>query len=308
MASIALVAPACASSSNSAEIRPSSYRRNVALPTTTIVRSTLPRSSTTTTQATATERAASPGSTDAALMSVVGSLAADPDLVTVVGRLRRADAATLAGVFGLDPGVTEQLGLSLEQVQGLAAILAALDPTGFVDRLGARLGAPADRGALDELMVLAERFDGAAIAAIDGLTRDVVTGIVDAVRTAMGRVDPATLAVLSALLDQLDPTGLGALATGDDTSALLAVLASAVMRANPPVAPQLRARASTQPRVVSLVDHLSAVGATMGRREALLLTAVAARMDGEALDAMAALVEIALDPDTSRILDRLRTA
>jgi len=294
---------ACASSSNYAEIRPTSHERNVALPTTTIVASTLPTTTTSTVPAGAATLAAS--SPEAALASVVGTLSSDAGLAAAVSQLRAADAGSLAMILGIDEGLVEELGLTLEQVQGLAAILAGL---GGTDGPGTATSATAVDAAVAQLLALAASIDSAALGAIDGLTREVVAGVVGAVRRAMDRVDPTLLAVLTALLDRLDPHGLGSLVADRDSATLLAVFAGATLRTKPDLAPQLRAHAAGDPRTASLVDRLESLGYGMTRRDALALTAIGASMTPEGFGALSRLVDVVQDPTTAALVDRVRNS
>lgn len=289
---------ACASSSGYAEIRRDGQRRNVPLPTTTIVASTLPTTTTTTSAPPAPVR-----TPDAALASVVGALASDPTLVAAIGGLRDADPASLAMLFGLDEHLVAELGLTLEQVQGLAAILIGLaDGTGSVPATFAAASGPAVEGAVGQLLELAASVDGAALAAIDALTSQVVGTVV----AALDRVDPTLLTVLRALLEYLDPAGLGALASDADDAALLAVFAGATMRAAPDLAPRLRAEVAGDPRATSLVDRLEDIGSEMPRRDALTLTALGARMTPEGFAALERLVDVVRDPSTAQLLAAVR--
>lgn len=293
---------ACASSSGYAEIRRDGQRRNVPLPTTTIVASTLPTTTTTTSAPPAPVR-----TPDAALASVVGALASDPTLVAAIGGLRDADPASLAMLFGLDEHLVAELGLTLEQVQGLAAILIGLaDGTGSVPATFAAASGPAVEGAVGQLLELAASVDGAALAAIDALTSQVVGSVVGTVVAALDRVDPTLLTVLRALLEYLDPAGLGALASDADDAALLAVFAGATMRAAPDLAPRLRAEVAGDPRATSLVDRLEDIGSEMPRRDALTLTALGARMTPEGFAALERLVDVVRDPSTAQLLAAVR--
>ena len=105
--------------------------------------------------------------------------------------------------------------------------------------------------------------------------------MVGTVVITLDRVDPTLLTVLRALLEYLDPAGLGALASDADDAALLAVFAGATMRAAPDLAPRLRAEVAGDPRATSLVDRLEDIGSEMPRRDALTLTALRGPHDPE---------------------------
>lgn len=292
---------ACSESSDFAQVDKAAYERNVAMPTTSIVVSTLPPSTTTTSQP---DAGSPPATADAALMSIVGQFAADPGIIAAVGQLDALDAASLAPLLGLDPRTFEQLGLSLGQVQGLAALVAG---SGLAGIAGSAAGAGAsDAAPLRELVALATDLDARAIAAVNGLSREVVTGVVGAVSDAMDRVNPAVLALLAALLDHLDPTGLGALASSDQsTTSLLAVFAGAALRVNPALTPELHTRAAGDADLTLLVEQIDALGQTLDPREAGALAAVGSQMTPDGLAAMSQLVGVLRDPSTGELFERL---
>lgn len=303
---------ACSSSEDYSQIAADDYESNVALPTTSIVERSI-ESTTTTTVRTATPAVAGTG-TDAALASLVGQLASQPELIALVGQLSSADPAALAEMFQLDPGLTAELGLTLDQVQGLAALVAGLDPvelasalgTGLGTGLGAGAASSFDVSALNELVALAGGLEATALAAVDGISREVIGGLVTALSDALDRVDPALLTLVVALLDHLDPFGLGKLAQDPTTASVLAVFAGAALRAEPAAAADLRVRAAEEPQLIDLIDRLEAVGAAMERDEAVAMTAVASSLDSESLDTLVRIADVLRDPATDDLVDRLR--
>lgn len=288
---------ACSRASDFQTVEDEPANRSVALPTSTIVQGTLPSPT--------AAPAAVPTATDAALTSVVGRLAADPGAIASVGRLAEADPAMIAEFFGLDAGVVQQLGLTLSDVQGLAAILAGADPATIAASVAPLLDGSVDMSALHALLDLAGRLDATAIALVDGLTQQVLQAVVGTVGEALSRVDPTLMAVLSALLARLDPGGLGAVAADPANAAVLGVFTGAALRANPGLDDALRPQLASEPELVRLLDHLVAVGDRLDTQVAASLTSMASRLDPDVLAALTRLVHLSEDPSTQDLLGRL---
>lgn len=304
---VTLAAGACSSASDFEQVERVDDERNVAMATTTLLPGTVPPASTTSTvppPGAGAPRAARVATGDAALMSMVGQLGTDPGLIAAVGQLSDASPAALAAMFGLDEQLLGQLGLTLAEVQGVAALIAGIDPATLAGSFGSGLGDSIDTSALDGLLAIAARLDAAAIAAVDGLTRQLVGAVVEAISTGLDAADPLLVALISALLDHLDPEGLGALSSDSSTASVLAVFAGAAVRTNPALLGQVRPGAAN-PALTEVVRQLEAIGSALDPEQAAALTAVGAQLTPQSLTALAELVSVLDAPTTRDLVARL---
>lgn len=317
--SVAPLISACSTSSDFAQLEPTDYERNVAMPTTTALQTSTTNPSRATTTPAPGPVTGSPvvvRTPDDALSSVVGQLTGRPELVSVIGQLASGDADTLGAVFGIEPEVMRQLSLSLEEVKGLAAIVAGVAGTLDPERVEAivrtgisratPLGGAADPAALQLLVELAGSLNATALGAIDGITQQVIGTVVSTLLQALDRVDPLLLALINALLDHLDPFGLGALSSQGTSGSLLAVFASAALRSQPEVAATIRPQVAADPSLSSLMARLESLGSTLDQGQANALTLVGARMTPEAFASLAALMTALDDPAVENVFGHLR--
>lgn len=315
LALIVLTGPllgACSQSDSYTQVDSGDDGRGVSLPTTSIVQGTLPPRATTTTSAPTALPAAT--TADGALVSMIGQLAGNPGIIAAVGQLTSADPISIASLFELDPGLVAQLDLTLREVQGLAAIAAGFVGTVDPAAIAAAVTGSAVSGvtgALDltvlrDIVELAGSFDSLALAAINGISQQLIGAIVATLDSAMDKVDPFLLTLLTALLDRLDPRGLGALtAQNPATTPLLAVFAGAVLRSTPGLSDQIRPQLSGDAQLLTLMDRLVDVGSAIPASDAAAIAVAGSELTPEALTSLAQLMSTYDDPSVRRLFDQI---
>lgn len=296
---VASLLVSCATSEGFEQVEQTDHDDRVALPTTSILELDRPTSTT-------TAPAAPVSGPDATLASLVGQLALDPAAIAAVGQLANPDPAALAAIFGLDQDLLGQLGLTLSQVQGIAAIVAGTDPAAIAASFGAGLGGAVDLSALHRLVNLAERLDATALALVGGLTQPIINAVVTTVGQAMDRVDPTLMTVLAAVLAHLDPFGLGRMTADPANTAMLAVFTGAALRTNPTLVDQLRPAVATNAELSALVDHLEGIGQTLDPSAAASLVTLGSKMTPEGLATLTGLVQLVQDPTVRELIAGLR--
>lgn len=306
MVAVAILAAACSSSGGFERVEQSASTDGVPMSTTTL----LDGSRRTTTTTTAAPRAAAaaaiaPAPSSEALGSMVGALATQPGLIAAIGQLSDADPSALAALFGLDESIVEQLGLTLAEIQGIAAMIAGIDPVQLAAAFGSGLGSSIDTSALQSLRAIAGSIDAAAIAAVDGLTRQVIGTLMTALSHAVDVVDPALVALFVALLERLLPPGTPPVAATRSSASVLAVLAAATLRTNPLAAAQLAPYAQADPQVAQLVQGLTRAGQALDAGAAAALAGVASQLTPEGLASLTELVEVLESPTTRDLFSRL---
>lgn len=301
---VAVLAAACSSSSGFERVSQSAPVEGVPMSTTTLLVGSR-RTTTTTTAAPRATPAAAPAASSEALGSMVGALATQPGLIAAIGQLSDADPSALAALFGLDESIVEQLELTLAEIQGIAAMVAGIDPVQLAASFGAGLGSSIDTSALQSLRAIAGSIDAAALAAVDGLTRQVIGTLMTTLSQAVDVVDPALVALFVALLERLLPPGTPPVAATRSSASVLTVLAAATLRTNPHAAAQLAPYAQADPQLSHLLQRLTLAGQALDPTAAAALAAVASKLTPESLESLTELVEVLESPTTRDVFARL---
>ena len=302
---IAVLAGACSGSSGFERVEEAPRTEGVPMSTTTLLEGSLQSSTTTTTTAAPAAAAVAGAPSGEALGSMVGALATQPGLIAAIGQLSDADPGALAALFGLDEAIIEQLGLTLAEIQGIAAMVAGIDPVELAAAFGSGLGSSIDTSALQGIRAIAGSIDAAAIAAVDGLTRQVIGTLMTALSQAVDVVDPALVALFVALLERLLPPGSPPVAATRSSALVLAVLAAATLRTNPMAAAQLTPYAAADPQLADLMQRLTRAGRALDPGAAAALAGVAAQLTPEGLASLTELVEVLEAPTTRDLFERL---
>lgn len=302
---VAILATACSSSGGFERVEQSASTDGVPMSTTTLLDGSRRTTTTTSAAPRAAAAAVAPAPSSEALGSMVGALATQPGLIAAIGQLSDADPSALAALFGLDESIMEQLGLTLAEIQGIAAMIAGIDPVQLAAAFGSGLGSSIDTSALQSLRAIAGSIDAAALAAVDGLTRQVIGTLMTALSQAVDVVDPALVALFVALLERLLPPGAPQVAATRSSASVLTVLAAATLRTNPLAAAQLAPYAQADPQVADLVQRLTRAGQALDPGAAAALAGVASQLTPEALASLTELVEVLESPTTRDLFARL---
>jgi hypothetical protein len=248
---LCVAAAACSNSADTTQIAADEVERKVA-PTTSIVRTQLPTTTTTASTTTVPARAAgSPATLAGTLGVLVNSLAADPSIARMLaGGLELPDLAALVGIELPD---LEQLQLTMPQLEQLALSVLA-QPQTVLSQLAT---GPPDAATL--LAVLGRSVD------IGELTGGAIGALVAALVASIGdlRVSPQLTIQLGELLDGLDPAQLGPIAADPGNAAFFALLLSAFIGSNPLLAQQLLGNELLEPGLRDLLLQLQALNASL---------------------------------------------
>lgn len=269
----------------------------VPLPTTTIVNRT-----TTTTTTVAPTTAVPRAQLNATLASIVGQIAADPQMAATLGALHSGDLATM---FGVEADLLTLLGIDAETVRGLGSILMGAQPevlaelaglggvTAAVPDLGQALPQLVDMAAIAELLAYVEQINGAALASIQGLTQPIVLALVDMIDS----VDPAFQQQLASLLTLIDPAGLGQMAQNQpEMASVLAAIAAAVLASDPAIGDAIRQAYANNPQLIEVLIHLEALGATLDPAIAAAVVVIGSQLNEGQMFALAGLLDLLANP------------
>lgn len=262
---VAIAATACSRSADTTAVDAVEPARDPSAPTTSIVRSELP----TTTTATAPSGASSAlaggglGGTDltGTLTGVLAQFVTNPGLVDQLGGL---DAIGVANLLGLDLSVLQQLELSPAQIEQLAR--AALSSEAPVQQ-------QLLSGTIDPAVLLGLLGNGLDL---NTLTSGAVSTIVQGLLASIGGlslvVSPELSVNLGELLGELDLEGLEPLAVNPANASIIALVTSAWLGSNPLLAQQLLSSPLLDPVLKELLQQLSELSASIGEtaRQALL--------------------------------------
>lgn len=254
LVTLSIGASACSHVADTTSLSADQFADNTAVPTTAMLRSQLPTSTTTTSAPLALGQAsATSGGLTATLSSLVSQFAANPQLV---GQLNGLDLAGLAGLLNIDLDSILQLGLSLPDIQNLAATVTA-SPADLVASLA---GGSIDPATLVGLLAGSVDLNSIAGTATGALVQALVGSLANLSFT----VSPEVTLQLGELLDSIDPDSLGNFAATPANSALVALLLSAVINSNPLVTQQLLESGMLDPLLQSLLGQLQELGKSLG--------------------------------------------
>jgi hypothetical protein len=233
-------------------------------PTSSIVRSELPTTTTATSQgANAALGGAALGTGDltSSLTGLLGQFVATPGLVDQLGNV---DAIGAANLLGVDLSVLQQLDLSPLQLQQLARSVLSSSPQVQQQLLS---------GSIDPAVLLGLLGDGLDL---ETLTNGAVAAIVQGLLGSIGDLDlilsPELSVNLGELLGELDLEGLEPLAVNPANASLIALVTSAWLGSNPLLAQQLLGSPLLDPVLKELLQQLSDLSDSIGEtaRQALL--------------------------------------
>lgn len=233
-------------------------------PTSSIVRSELPTTTTASSQgANAATGGAGIGTGDltSSLTGLLGRFVATPDLADQLGSL---DAIGAANLLGVDLSVLQQLDLSPVQLEQLARSVLSSSPQVQQQLLS---------GSVDPAVLLGLLGDGLDL---ESLTNGAVAAIVQGLLGSIGDLDlivsPELSVNLGELLGELDIEGLEPLAVNPANASLIALVTSAWLGSNPLLAQQLLGSPLLDPVLKELLQQLSELSESIGEtaRQALL--------------------------------------
>lgn len=260
---VAVAATACSRSADTTAVDAVEPARDPSAPTSSIVRSELPTTTTAPSGASSASAGGGLGGTDltSTLTGVLGQFVSNPGLVDQLGGL---DAIGVANLLGLDLSVLQQLELSPAQIEQLAR--AALSSEAPVQE-------QLLSGTIDPAVLLGLLGNGLDL---NTLTSGAVSAIVQSLLSSIGGlslvVSPELSVNLGELLGELDLEGLEPLAVNPANASIIALVTSAWLGSNPLLAQQLLSSPLLDPVLKELLQQLSELSASIGEtaRQALL--------------------------------------
>lgn len=247
---------ACSTSRDTQQIGATANPKNKISPSTSIVVGSVPTTS--------TIPKLDPNSVPAAedtLTALLSQFAIDPALLSQISALANGtpDLDSVARLLGIDLGAIQDLGLTVEQVMSLGETAMA-SPNLVKDQLvQAGTGGAVDPAVLVGL--LGSSLD------LNTLAQGTVGSLVQALTQALGEmrleITPGLSDQLNQLFQAIDPEGLGKISTDPANSSLLALIASAVLTANPTLTQELVSNPLLDPTLKSLLGQLQSLGGSL---------------------------------------------
>lgn len=301
VATCVVAASACSTSSDFAEVQATEDDASGRVPTTLIAREQLPSTTSTTLMPTTTTTV--PGQlspeVEAAVASIFSQLAANPDIISFVNTLQQGDLATL---FNIDLSILDELELTGERIQNMGAVVVGLEPPSLEELILEQI----DSAVLMQLITLADQINAQALAAVDGLSRDLITTVAE----LSAQVDAELQAAILGLLSQLDPEGLGLIAQDPELAAILpaatsilGIFGGAAIAAHPELKADLEAELAGDPASLALLEELAWLSTTIPPAIATLILSVGSQLTTEAAGSLTILVTILNHPDVQNLAE-----
>jgi hypothetical protein len=260
---VAVASTACSRSADTTAVDAVEPARDPSAPTSSIVRSELPTTTTAPSGASSAFAGGGLGGADltGTLTGVLGQFVANPGLVDQLGGL---DAIGVANLLGLDLSVLQQLDLSPAQIEQLAR--AALSSEAPVQQ-------QLLSGSIDPAVLLGLLGNGLDLNTLtSGAVSTIVQGLLGSIGGLSLVVSPELSVNLGELLGELDLEGLEPLAVNPANASIIALVTSAWLGSNPLLAQQLLSSPLLDPVLKELLQQLSELSESIGEtaRQALL--------------------------------------
>lgn len=299
VATCVVAASACSSASDFAEVKATDDDASDRVPTTLIAREQLPPTTSTTLLPTTTTTV--PGQlspeVEAALASIFSQLASNPDIIALVDTMQRGD---LASLFNIDLSILDELELTGERIQNMGAVVVGLEPPSLEELILQQI----DPAVLMQLVTLADQVNAQALAAVDGLSRELITTVAE----LSAQVDAELQAAILALLSQLDPEGLGLIAQDPElapilpaATSILGIFGGAALAAHPEIQAELEAELANDPASLALLQELASLSMSIPPSIAALILSVGSQLTTEAAGSLTILVTILNHPDVKNL-------
>ncbi len=298
---MAVVAGACGTGVDTAEVSSRSAASGASLPTSTTIARSGNGSGSGSGSSSSSASSSKAKATNASSQDLAGTaqqllarLASDP---TLVQQLTGADSAALSRLTGIDPATLARLQITPDTVKALASILTGLDPTSLQKLTST---GKLDPKVATTILTLAAQLDPASAIALKGVDPLAIASLISAATT----VDPKVLTALGSVLQVADPNGLGKLAGDKSSLAILAVLFGVALRTDPSQFSNLANAANLDPNVDFVLNSVSGLVSSFTPQLVIQLNGLAKVLGPDLLKALSAVLGILGRPDVAPVIQK----